>query len=87
MSEQMTTAERRATCEACTLAEVMKDCPLCQFDAGEYPQATSADVFRVYRRLWGDYRPQEVQDATLFILAEGFTELVDVTQTPLWIVD
>jgi hypothetical protein len=60
MSEQMTTAERRATCEACTLADVMKDCPFCLFNVGKleateptYQRATGADIFRIWRELWG----------------------------------
>lgn len=59
MSDQLTPREINATCEACTLAAIMRNCPQCQFDAGEYPRATSKDVFDTYRRLWGNDAPQD----------------------------
>ncbi len=50
---------RRALCEACTLADKMKDCPACAFFI-ESPRATPDDVLRVFHQLWGaDATPPE----------------------------
>ena len=77
MSDQMTPREINATCEACTLAETMKDCPRCQFDAGEYPKATTKDFFDMYRRLWGERTPQ---DFDVFRMCDPCIGVLDDTQ-------
>ena len=54
---------RRALCEACTLADKMKDCPACDFFI-ESPRATPDDVSRMWTRLWGDKTPEQVRAIT-----------------------
>lgn len=75
----------QTTCDHCTLGEAMKDCPSCAFARGlTAPHATSADVFRMYRRLWDDYTPDDVREAAQI---DPTRELVDLTQEPLWMIE
>jgi len=51
--------EKQANCEACTLANVLKDCPACAFYI-EYPRVIPEDVMRIWKQLWGNSTPEQV---------------------------
>lgn len=56
---EFTRTTKQANCEACHLGTAMKDCPACKFHI-EYQNATSADVYRMWKRLWGNRTPEQV---------------------------
>jgi len=71
----------QTNCDHCTLGEAMKDCPACRFARGlDAHRAPSADVFRMYRRLWRDYAPQDFDDFRMCVP----NELIDFTQLSTW---
>lgn len=54
--------EKTSECEACTLAEVMKDCEHCRNAQGlDAPRATQDDNNAMFIRLWGNVRPDYVR--------------------------
>ncbi len=80
-----------ANCKACPLAEVMKDCPYCLFNVGKLEAAeptitkpkrqpaTGADIFRIWRELWGNV-PFEYVYNQWQIAQTRDAELMDLTQ-------
>lgn len=70
--------EQIANCLACTLADVMRDCPACQF-APRVTRATPADVIATWRKLWGSRTPEDVARYTAHLPGEQYdqTQLTD----------
>lgn len=83
----MTTRYTQRDCSTCLIGNAMRQCPQCAFYQGyevELPtfhnQATDADIFRIFRQLWGMAPPSYVYSQYQAQEARGF-ELMDITQT------